>query len=146
MNRNEALKEVYERTVGKVVSSRQWRRIRSEYLGGEVNLMTVKTHARLRKINGRRKITLPDVQRIKGFNEFANCLDGEVTGQDIYDAFKFLCPTPSESTIRRWGRELNLPLVRNQWYTAEEAQVWIRFVGDRVRFKFPESAIKRKGA
>ena len=146
MTRSNSLKQVYERILGRELSSRQWRRIRSEYLSGTVNLVTVKIHARLRKINGRRKLTLADVNRVEGFDQFASCLDGEVTGEDIYDAFRFLSPSPSPSTIRRWGIEIGLPLIKSKWYTAEEAQVWVRFVGDRTRFKFPESAIKRRGA
>lgn len=145
MNRHEPLKMVYERESGKPISDRQWQRIRFEYLGGEVNLVTVRTVARLRQINGRRKLTLSDVKKVKGFDQFATCLDGEVTGQDILDAFGFLKPTPSESTIKRWGKQLGLPLCKTQWYTAEQAQTWIRFVGDRVRFKFPDNAIKKKG-
>jgi hypothetical protein len=146
MTRSNSLKQVYERILGRELSSRQWRRIRSEYLSGTVNLVTVKIHARLRKINGRRKLTLADVNRVEGFDQFASCLDGEVKGEDIYDAFGFLSPSPSPSTIRRWGIELGLPLIKNKWYTAEEAQKWVRFVGDRTRFKFPESAIKRRRA
>jgi hypothetical protein len=146
MTRSNSLKQVYERILGRELSSRQWRRIRSEYLSGTVNLVTVKIHARLRKINGRRKLTLADVKRVEGFDQFANCLDGEVTGEDIYDAFRFLSPSPSPSTIRRWGIEIGLPLIKSKWYTAKEAQEWVRFVGDRTRFKFPESAIKRRGA
>ena len=141
---NESLKKVLEKDLGKALSQRQWQRVRYDYLKGKVNLSTVKTYARLRKINGRRRIGLAEIERLEGFNEFAKILDGEVQGRDILEAFKRLKPTPSETTIRRWGNELGVPLIKNQWYTAEEAQVWIRFVGDRVRFKFPENAIKRK--
>lgn len=140
------LKKIYENLSGETVSDRQWQRIRHEYLRGRVNLTTVKTLAHLRKANGRKRISIADVDRLKGFEEFAKILSGEVRGQDILDAFKRLKPTPSESTIRRWGRELNLPLVKDQWYTASQAQKWVLFVGDRVRFKFPENALKKRGA
>ncbi len=144
MKPKDLLKESYEQIRGKTYSSRQWRRIRNEYLGGKVNLLTVKTHARLRTINGRRALTLSHVDRVQGFEEFASCLDGIVQGQDIYDAFKFLSPSPSPSTIRRWGVSLGIPLIKDRWYTADEAQTWVRFVGDHVRFTFPDTAIKRK--
>jgi hypothetical protein len=144
MKRIDPLKEAYERITGKTYSSRQWRRIRSEYLNGEVNLKTIKVHARLRSINGRRNLTIAHVQRVEGFDEFARCLDGEVTGEDIYEAFRFLNPVPSPTTIRRWGVEIGVPLIKSKWYTTEEAQQWVRFVGDHVRFKFPESAMKKK--
>lgn len=144
MKTKDLLKESYEQITGKSYSARQWRRIRNEYLDKKANLLTVKTHARLRAINGRRALTLAHVDRVQGFEEFANCLDGIVRGQDIYDAFNFLSPSPSPSTIRRWGVSLGIPLIKDRWYTADQAQQWVRFVGDHVRFTFPERSIKRK--
>jgi hypothetical protein len=139
---HKTLRNAYEETLGKRISDRQWQRIRHQYLRGSCNLRTVKVFASLRKINGRRAISSSDLERFSGFDEFLRILERHnavVTGQDILDAFKRLNPSPSESTIRRWGKQLGTPLLKGKIYSPEQVQGWVQFVAQRVRFKFPDN-------
>lgn len=132
------LKTAYENELGEEISERQWRRIRNEYLNGDGNLGIVKIFARLRKANGRRRITLADIQRVKGFEQFVQILGKSgalVTGRDILEAFSRLSPAPSESTIRRWAKEIGLPLRKDDCYTPEQAQKWLKLASERITFK-----------
>jgi len=139
--KKKSLKNAYENTVGEEISERQWRRIKNEYLGGVGNLRVVKTFAQLRKVNGRRRITLSDINRVKGFDSFVQMLGTSgalVTGADILDAFNRLDPSPSESTIRRWGKEIGIPIRKDDYYTPVQAQAWLKLASERITFKLKD--------
>lgn len=143
MTQKAPLREAYEKALGTEISDRQWRRIKNEYLEGKANLKTVRSLALLRRTNGRVAVTLQEVQRFEGLEEFAQSIEGWVQGSDLLAAFGKLNPVPSDRTIRRWGHEIDVPLSKDEWYSPEQTQKWIKKLASQARFKFPQ---QQKGA
>lgn len=143
--KKKVLRREYEAIAGKI-SDRQWRRIKAN-LGISDNakgrellsaLPLIRAYGVLRVVNGKRKITLDDCCHYQWLAEFSEGVVCRIQGRELVKVIKLLKPTPGDSTIRRWGYELDCPLYLDKWYTPDETQLWIRKIAThQVRFKLP---------
>lgn len=132
------LHTTYENALGMPVDFRTMRRIRNQYLGGEANLRTIKTLALLRRSNGNVPLRLEDVRRYEWLSEFAEGVEGWVQGSDLLASLNRLDPSPCDRTIRNWGIQIGVPLRKDEWYSPEQVQAWIRKLAQQTRFKMPQ--------
>lgn len=134
MSTNETLRKIYEQKLGKPISNRTWQRIRHQYLAGEVNLVTVKGLATLRKERPNQPI---DLEVFRGFEQIASLLQDlnkEVRGDYLLKAFDSLPSKPSKRTLRRWGVELGIKLQAGNWYTPDQVRAWLRKLLSHPRY------------
>lgn len=143
MPKKTALQEAYENALGREVDERTMRRIKNQYLKGKMNLQTVKGLAILRRANGNTQLGIEDIERHQGLIQFASEVEGWVQGSDLLASIRKLKPCPCDRTIRNWGKELDVVLYPDQWYSPQQVQAWICKIARQTRFKFPNSN-KRK--
>lgn len=138
MQAKSPLHEAYEEVLGNEVDARTMRRIRNQYLRGKANLRAVKTLALLRKANGNMPIGLEDIEQYYGLLDFAEGIEGWVKGDDLLESLKRMKPCPCPKTIDNWGKEIGVRLRKEEWYSPEQVQAWIRKIARQRRFKFPQ--------
>lgn len=70
--------------------------------------------------------------------KFSRC-----TGREIYELVSKLQPTPSESTIYRWGEEIAIPFSKFKTYFDSEVNEWVVKIATNPKYSYDPNNLRR---
>ena len=65
------------------------------------------------------------------------------TGKEIYELASKLQPTPSESTVYRWGEEIEIPFSKLKTYFDEEINEWVVKIATNPKYSYDPQNLRR---